>query len=500
MNRKSQENSETGRMGMLTRGSSRRAASLVTLWSLLLAPLALADRTPLKPGWNMFSAQQDSEVGQEVSKEAEKELRMLNDRRVDAYLSDLGRRLADRAPGEKYPYRFKVVDDRAINAFALPGGPVYINRGVIEAADNEAQLAGVIAHEISHVALRHGTNQASKASAAQMPLAILGGLLGSDSIVSTLAQLGASFTVNSILLKYSRTAETQADTLGTQILYDAGYDARAMARFFEKLQEQDQGGQPIEFFSNHPNPGNRIQNVGQEIDNLGGDRRGYNNDSREFDQITRYIKSLPAPPSSKGQQILSDDGSRDERGRQGSGPDWPSDRYVRVENALVLINHPDNWQAYGQGDAMTITPRGGMVEDGNGRQALAYGVIVNIFEPRGRRYGQQLQGPGYGQGRGQDSLAVLERATEELVQELRLSNRNMRVVRSGEPLRVNGSDGLSTYLSNDSPIGGRETNWLVTVNRPDGLLFLVFTAPDRDFQGYENDAFRRMMYSVQINR
>jgi len=481
--------------------SLRWALTLVMTWALVWPPLAQADRTQLKPGWNMFSAQQDIEVGQQVSKEAEQQLRMLNDRRVDNYLNNLGRKLAGKAPGEKYPYQFKVVNDRAINAFALPGGPVYINRGIIEAADNEAQLAGVIAHEISHVALRHGTNQASKASAAQLPLAILGGLLGSNSVGATLAQLGASFAVNSILLKYSRTAETQADTMGTQILYDSSYDARAMAQFFEKIQAQDQGGQPVEFFSNHPNPDNRIQNVNQEIDNLGGARRGYNTNSREFDDIKRYVRSLPTPPA-QGQPLQADSG-RNDGGGQGSRPEWPSNRSVSVENSLLRMNHPDNWQAYGQGDAMTITPRGGMVDDGNGNQALAYGVIVNIYEPHQDRYGQQLQGPGYGQGSGQgsrqDSHALLDQATDQLIQELRQSNRNMRVVRPHEDISVNGSAATSTYLSNDSPLGGRETNWLVTLQRPEGLLFLVFTAPDRDFQSYER-AFQQMLYSVRINR
>jgi len=499
MNRKHLRNRAAYRVGPVAQSLGWAVALVVTL-ALVMPSMAQADRTLLKPGWNMFSTEQDVEMGQQVSKEAEQQLRMLNDRRVDNYLNNLGRKLAAKAPGEKYPYQFKVVNDRAINAFALPGGPVYINRGIIEAADNEAQLAGVIAHEISHVALRHGTNQASKASVAQMPLAILGGLLGSNSVGATLAQLGAGFAVNSILLKYSRTAETQADTMGTQILYDLNYDARAMAQFFEKIQAQDQGGQPAEFFSNHPNPGNRIENVNQEIGNLGGARRGYNTNSREFDDIKRYVRSLPAPAN--GRQILSDSGSNDS-GQQGSQPDWPSNRSVSVENSLLRINHPDNWQAHGQGDAMTITPRGGMVDDGNGNQALAYGMIVNIYEPHQDRYGQQLQGPGYGQGPGQgsrqDAHALLDQATDQLIQELRQSNRNMRVVRPHEDISVNGSDATSTYLSNDSPLGGRETNWLVTVQRPEGLLFLVFTAPDRDFQNYER-AFQQMLYSVRINR
>jgi hypothetical protein len=161
---------------------------------------------------------------------------------------------------------------------------------------------------------------------------------------------------------------------------------------------------------------------------------------------------------------------------------------------MLRIDYPENWQAFGQGDAVTITPRGGMVSDGNGNQALAYGVLVNLFEPHGDRNGQQFQGPGFGQ----NSSMSIEAATDQLVATFQQSNRNMRVVRYHETITVNGERGLSTYLSNDSPIpgGARETNWLVTLPHPDGLLFLVFTAPERDFQGYEQ-VFEQMLYSVR---
>jgi predicted Zn-dependent protease len=248
-------------------------------------------RTPLRPGWNMFSPRQDVEVGQQVARDAERQLPMLNNARVDQYVNALGRRLAAQAPGERYPYRFRVVNDGAINAFALPGGPIYVNRGLIAAADSEAQLAGVIAHEIAHVALRHGTNQASKAAAAQVPLALLGRLIGNDSTKDMLAQLGAGFAVNSILLKYSRTAESQADILGTQILHDAGYDPRAMAQFFQKMER---GG--VEFLSNHPSPDNRIARVNQEIRALGGAPRRAAANSAAFYDVKRTAGSLaPAP-------------------------------------------------------------------------------------------------------------------------------------------------------------------------------------------------------------
>ncbi len=163
------------------------------------------------------------------------------------------------------------------------------------------------------------------------------------------------------------------------------------------------------------------------------------------------------------------------------------------KNSVLRIEYPDNWQTYGQGDAVTIAPRGGLVDDGNGNQALATGALVNIYEPQVDNPNQQrLQPEGYGQTSGMS----LQAATDRLVQELRLSNQKMRIIRNREGIQVDGQPALSTYFSNDSPLGGRETDWLVTLQRPEGLLFLVFTAPERDFQSYDS-AFQQMLYSVQ---
>jgi len=446
-------------------------------------------RTALKPGWNMFSAAQDVELGEQAAREVSQQVLMLNDSRVDNYLNKLGQRLVANAPGFEFPYTFKTVNDRTINAFALPGGHIYINRGVIEAADTESQLAGVMAHEAAHVALRHGTNQASKASVAQMPLAILGGLLGSNSTGAALAQLGAGFTVNSILLKYSRDAEKQADLMGTQMLFDSGLDPRGMGQFFQKIE----GSNGIAFFSSHPNPDRRIENVNEEVAKLGSPR--ITGGTQEFAQIKRYVQSLPAP---RPNQLQSQ--SQSQQQNTPNQPDATSQRSVTFENAMLRINYPDNWQAYGQGDAVTIAPRGGMVNDGKGNQALAYGVVVNIYEPHwDQNSGQQLQGGGDGQNTG--SAMTPEAATNQLIVELQQSNRNMRVVRRQGTVNMNGERGLSTFLSNDSPVqnGGRETNWLVTLPKQEGLLFFVFTAPEREFQSYEN-VFQQMLYSVRFKQ
>lgn len=268
---------------------------------LLLPGLAFGiERLKSKPGFNLFSPQQDFEVGKEASDEADKELPLVTDSVVVQYINGLGRRLAAFAPynDQNYAWQFKVVNSPDINAFALPGGFIYINRGAIEAADDEAEIAGAMAHESGHVVLRHGTHQASEIMLAQLPLGILGSLFGqSTGLTAQLAQLGLGFTVNSLLLKNSRYMESQADEVGTYVLYQAGYDPRGMANFFE-IMEKKYPQQAIQFFSDHPNPENRIKDVDAEISRLGSPRAG-TIDNAAFESAKRRLLSLPPPPKLK---------------------------------------------------------------------------------------------------------------------------------------------------------------------------------------------------------
>jgi predicted Zn-dependent protease len=265
-----------------------------------LVSLAFAAELSFKPGWNLFSPKQDLQVGGENSAQVDKELPMLKDAEVERYVNELGRRLAEYTPNNRrdYAWQFKVVNSPDINAFALPGGFIYVNRATIEAAQDEAQLAGVIAHEEGHVVMRHGTHQASQMMLAQAPLAILGGMLGeSGGLTAQLAQAGIGLGVNSIFLHNSRGMESQADEVGTYVLYRAGYDPRAMAQFFEIIEKKyPQGGGPVaEFFANHPNPGNRVKNVEAEISQLGPARPG-KTDSPEFQAVKKRVLALPPPP------------------------------------------------------------------------------------------------------------------------------------------------------------------------------------------------------------
>jgi predicted Zn-dependent protease len=268
-----------------------------------LATFAVAAELNLRPGFNLFSIDQDLQVGKENAAQVDKQLPILDDTTATQYVNELGKQLSRFTPNNQpqYVWQFKVVNSPDINAFALPGGYIYVNRAAIESAEDQAQLAGVIAHEEGHVVLRHGTHQASETMLVQAPLAILGGFLGqSGSLMSQLAQYGIGFGVQSIMLRNSRSMEAQADSVGTYVLYQAGYDPHAMAQFFQII-EQKYPQRTIQFFSNHPNPGNRINAVDEEIPQLGPPKT-WTTDTPRFQAVKKRLLSLPPAPKPKPQQ------------------------------------------------------------------------------------------------------------------------------------------------------------------------------------------------------
>jgi beta-barrel assembly-enhancing protease len=249
----------------------------------------------VKPGWNLFSKQQDVQLGREAAAQVERQMPVVHDGQLQDQIERIGRRLVSTGMADQYPYTFKVVNEPSINAFALPGGPTYVHTGLIRAAENEAQLAGVMAHEIAHVALRHGTNQASKANLIQLPAMLAGAVVGNGSMLGQLAQLGIGLGANSVLLKYSRNAERDADILGARMMAKAGYNPIEMARFFEKLEAQG-GSRGPEFMASHPNPGNRMKAIQEEIQYL--PRGNYTTgDNGSFRQLQGAVGSLPRWPA-----------------------------------------------------------------------------------------------------------------------------------------------------------------------------------------------------------
>lgn len=438
--------------------------AMISLLAMMTGPELSAQRSQLKPPWNMFSPEKDVQLGKRNAELLERHVILCNDPKVDAYLTQLGLRLAAKLPtrGVQYPWEFHCVNSKEINAFALPGGFVFVNRGAIEVSDNEAQLAAVMAHELSHVALRHGTAQASKAQLAQGAAGVFSGLFGGSTGGALLTQ-GVALGAGGVLLHYSRTDETQADVLGTQALFDTGYDPRAMAQFFEKLEGETKGKNPPQFLSDHPNPGNRVERVDEEIDKLGGPPPDAKRDSSEFEAIKREVLALPVVKS--GVPPVA------------AVPQPSSSNFVEYEAVGYRLNYPDNWKKYEEGGSTTFAPDGGIAQGG----ALAYGMIVSVNEVK----------------LDPNDPNALENVTQQFIQDLQKANPGLRIARNSGRVKLNGEPGLSTYLTNDSPAGGQETDWLITVLQPQGLMAFLCVAPQAAFSNYEK-TFTSMFDSVRL--
>ena len=469
------------------------------LCALLAAPQLLEARVQPSTGSDMFTLDQEIQAGKEAAAQTNKQYPVLSESNpISQYVQQLGHKLVQFAPGERWPYEFHVINEKEINAFALPGGPLYVNLGTIQAADNEAQLAGVMAHEISHIVQRHSTRAATKQYKAQLGLGILGALIGGTA-VGQLAGAGVQFAAGSYFLKNSRQSEKEADLLGTDIMYDAGYDPIQLPRFFQKIEAE--GSRGPQFLSDHPDPGNRIDYVQAEIQTL-PPKQNLKEDSPQFDQIHRMamqIRPLTAQqiaqqdqqggfnpggvdvgPGGEGGSSGSRGGRSGSSGRHQSengppdsesGPpeNVPDNAFSQFNHSAYSINYPSDWHVFGDAQSeVTIAPAEGVQKDSKGQSSVAIGMIVDRFEPE--------QGTSFDQG------------MHALISSLRQSNSDLREIGNDEAIRVNGVAGRSADMIGTSPMhddNGRvqqERDWLVSFQRSDGtLLYVVFIAPQNQF-------------------
>jgi hypothetical protein len=439
---------------------------------ILLCLTALGQRTVLKPGTGSDPAN-DIKQGLDYSKQIEKELTLVTNRDATTYVSTLGNKLVAKAPNpSKFPFTFKLVDDKEINAFALPGGPIYVNRGAIEAADNEAQIAGVIGHEIGHVILRHSAAQQKKGGW----LGAIAGIAGSAGGDSTLGQIiggGVGLVANLKMLKYSRQDEEQSDLMGTQILYDSGYDPKAMAEFFDKLAKDHKGSKVEQLFSNHPIPENRVAKVNVEIGKLKPPLSNPRYDTPDFQRVKKALLAMPAP---KAKQPAAGDSSAKPTptSTPNTPPQLPSAQTTALRIGGIELQHPANWKPVVNGTNITISPAGGSNDKGE----LAYGITIDTFTPQNAR--------------------TLEQATDQFLTGLQRNNPSMRVVRSRVQTRVDGAPAQLTEFSSDSPFGGKETDVVVTVMRSATQMQLfVLVAPTKDMPQYDR-TFTTIMNSVRL--
>jgi beta-barrel assembly-enhancing protease len=463
---------------------SRRALATVLVCMLITTGCGVKDRPPLQPGeaaypqpggYNAFPIEQEVQLGQQVIAQADAQLPLLEPRHpVSDYVSTLGTRLARNLPENPYMFNFKVINQKEINAFAVPGGPIRLNVGVVAEADNEDEVAGVLAHEIAHVYLRHSTRQASKAQIAQIPAAILGGMLG-NSAGGQLARLGLEFGLGSVFMKYSRDAESEADYLGAKLMYETGYNPHAMVTFFQKLAEERGGGGP-EFLASHPDPGNRAERVAKAISELPA--KQYRASTGDFKQVKSQVAKL--------KPLSAEEVARMQQQKQGTiqqvnqGSIAPSGQFQTLNHSAFQMAYPANWRVFGnQNSPVTIAPEAGV-----GNNGIAYGVVVSAYQPQQRQ--------------------PLAQSAEQIFQGLQQSNPQMRAAGQLQQLNVSGRPAVSVDLVGPSPLadgGGRaavERVKLVAVERNDGtVLWMLFIAPERDFNAL-TPTFQQMLESLRV--
>src|SRR3989441_2949954 len=248
--------------------AARNISAVLSAVLVVWLSAALIGQTRITPPTNNYAPSQDVQLGRQAAMQAEQQLPLLHEDALTEFVNNVGNRLVAAIPADlqhpEFHYTFTVVNVRDINAFALPGGPMFVNRGMIQAAHNEGEVAGVMAHELSHVVLRHGTAQASKATKYEIGEiigAVAGAIIGGR--VGSIVAQGTQFGLGTAFLRFSREFEQQADIEGSHIMARAGYDPRDMANMFKTIEKQSGSGGP-QWLSDHPNPGNRYDYITRE--------------------------------------------------------------------------------------------------------------------------------------------------------------------------------------------------------------------------------------------
>ena len=479
---------------------------LVCLTLLLSAPTGFCQTAgPVfpDPGNAHMSRDNQRALGLQAAAQVYQQMPVLPDNSPETqYIRQLGQKLVATIPPDRsWPFDFHVVAQKDINAFALPGGPMFVNIGTITAAANEAELAGVMAHEMSHVYMQHSAKQEHKAEWASGLAEVASGVLGATTqgAIGQLAQSGIQFGAQGLMLRYSRGDEAQADAVGAIILYKAGYNPQALADFFKTLESQSSGAPP-QWLSDHPNPGNREQAIEKEIQPW--PPKNYATDSAAFQKTRQHAMGVRAYT---GEEIAA--GAKTGQWASMNKKDGavfnsfgatavsarapvpaaalqsmlPSQRMVDTNLGPLKMARPENWgvtmPSHGA-DYVTIAPSAGVTANGVG-----YGVLINAAKVSGQ--------------------FTMDAVTAELVQQLQRTD-GLKPAGNPQTIDVHGIQGRSVNMQSASPFPAAngqqqvERDWLVTLPQSkDTVFFFVFVAPQTDFVRLQ-PTFEAMLKSVQF--
>ena len=469
---------------------------MMNLQRFRLAPLTVSvcvvatsvwAQTAIKLPKNKYTPEQDVALGREAAAEVRKQYPIVQDERISRYLTAIGDRLVAVAPAELnrsvYEYSFTPVNLKEINAFALPGGPMFVQRGMFEAAASEGEVVGVMAHELAHVLLRHGTANATKAQNPWLQLGQIAGAVGGAVVGgaagSYIAQ-GSQFGLGTLLLRYSRDFEKQADLLGAQMMARAGYDPRALARMFETIGAQaksSDGGAP-QWMSSHPDPGNRTIYINKEAELLTVASAA---DTSGFAPVKTALASLPPAKSMSDLARAKGNAGGAEAPRSVGTPGQPipppSAQFRTIGGGKIFqASVPENWTALPSNSAIRVVPENGY-GDVNGQSIFTHGVEFGVTKAATRD---------------------LPEATKAWLQAVAQNNPELRLAGSQQRVQISQRSAIATPLVNPSPLGGQEVITVFTTFLADGTLFYYFTVvPEKDAEALQ-DTFRRIGGSLRL--
>jgi len=484
--------------------SATKGLALSIILAIAGLPAATFGQTPIKLHGNKFKPEDDIKLGQQAAAEAEQKMQLVRDPDLGAYVTRVGERLATAIPPEfqhpEFRYSFKVVNAKEINAFALPGGPMYVNSGMITAAKSEDEMAGVMAHEISHVALRHGTAQVTKAQKFQTMSSILGmggQVLGGP--IGSIAQMGAQ-GMGVYLLKFSREYETEADLLGARIMANAGYDPRQLANMFQTIEQQGGGGGPS-FLSDHPSPKDRYAKINQEAqaltintaaapdrqDFIAAQQRLTGRGGGQFrGAANQAYTNQGGPVGNTGNQPAANTGNQPNVPNNGGQPNAPppptgrvenpSSRFQTVDKGVFTVGVPDNWRQLDQQNGAWFAPEGGY-GSANGQAIFTHAVNLGVVQTQAKN---------------------AQQATDEFVKSLTQGG-GMKPRGGYENMPVDGRQGHIITFDNVNETTGRPelVNIVTTQLRNGELFYLIAVCPTDEYKNYQG-TFLNILRSVKL--
>ena len=416
----------------------------------------------LTPGQsvNFFSLKQDVEIGADSAKEAEQSLQIIKSPSVNQFVSTIADRVVLSRSLPPLKYRFQIVNSKDINSLGFPGGAIYLYRGLVDMAANDDELAAILAHEVSHVASRHGTQQLSRQLLLEAPIAIAAGTPISEVWKEQIARLGITLGVDAPFLRYSRDQEQESGLMSVRLMANAQFDPNAFRTLIEKINESQAA-----FLFNHPQSQRFSPEIAHEIDRLSDPSR-HARASAGFGGFRTALQRLAPPSSAKATLAAAD-----------APPDALENVFTHPMD-YYRLGYPAGWQVTRTGpNGAIIAPADGVRFSGD----VTRGVMFDLFDISVA-----------------DRAFTLEQATTRLMAFLRQPNQSLRIVPGAQTQTlISDEPGLRTVMIGKEANKDSEVAWVVTRMYYQSLFYMVFVAPEDEFPMYQ-PVFEQMIRSVRM--